>query len=887
MTTSTAQKQKQKQKQQTIRQTVDMKFHLICLVVVPRLLAANAFVVPTTITTTTMNPCKKGAFLFVVYAQKKSPRFSQEEHSNQSPSNNNNNNNNNDNTNKRIQKDNSPTTTNKKKTPPSDADNFFRRTTTATTTNNNNNNNKDPTKPIEAGNEYMWKSTKSIEELEATMTQRWGTTAQRWTADPNEYEFVNEKDNKVPALEFRGKPVVDPWLKEEQATAAAAATMTPSSSSTTAAAANGVFLGSKEDAVMNRVRRNQERLVTKDDNQQRPNKTAKWKDLVREEEENYQLALDPLPMETDVDEFDQELDIQGDFYDLDDEGFELDDEEDDDEFSVVGRLISPKPVGGYDRSMIPNELMRSAVAKEDERTKKAPWEASQRESNKNNQESSPGFFFNPVAATGSSKESEGDDTSDVRATKLPRREESRPILDMDGNALYLTLDQAKIFFAADTDNGGDDTHDDDDTARSWEELGITSPQLLLNLQTMKCPVPLAVQDKACPSILTGNDVLVGTYTGSGKTLAFLVPLVQRLLLLDDPSDGIQVLIVAPGRELASQIVSVARDLLAGTEMTTMLSIGGTTFARNLEQIRKRKPTILVGTPGRIAELIVGKAGEKKGRLPIASLKSIVLDEFDALLEYKPHRDPTAALVQVLKNRHRESLQSILCSATASDMMGSVKLDTFLRPGYVMAMADRYDKLVTTGSGGGGTRVSKTVLHGVVHVPQKRFALDAIRRILHTDPIPQQVLIFAENARRVDILIDKLDELGIVAAPLHGGDKSEKMDRAEVSKALREGYVGLVVATELAARGLDAPLLTHVINLDLPTDASHYAHRAGRCGRGGRPGVVINITTGPKERNVPQRFADNLGVKMHTVEVKNGRLNLVDPGSIHLDPPQDR
>ena len=117
-------------------------------------------------------------------------------------------------------------------------------------------------------------------------------------------------------------------------------------------------------------------------------------------------------------------------------------------------------------------------------------------------------------------------------------------------------------------------------------------------------------------------------------------------------------------------------------------------------------------------------------------------------------------------------------------------------------------------------------------------------------------------------------MGIGAAPLSGGSNSEKMDRAEVAKALREGYVGIVVATELAARGLDAPMLTHVINLDLPTDASHYAHRAGRCGRGGRPGVVINITTNPKERNVPQRFADELGIHMHNVEARAGKLHLL-------------
>ena len=160
-------------------------------------------------------------------------------------------------------------------------------------------------------------------------------------------------------------------------------------------------------------------------------------------------------------------------------------------------------------------------------------------------------------------------------------------------------------------------------SRSWDDLGITSSVLLENLQyDMNCPTPLAVQEKTTPAILTGNDVLVGTYTGSGKTLSFLVPLVQRLLWdvfddldVDDDGNmkndpGLAVLIVAPGRELASQIVSVARDLLHDTGLKVQLAIGGTTFKRNLEQLRKRKPNIVVGTPGRIAELVVGKPGEK-------------------------------------------------------------------------------------------------------------------------------------------------------------------------------------------------------------------------------------------------------------------------------------
>ena len=139
----------------------------------------------------------------------------------------------------------------------------------------------------------------------------------------------------------------------------------------------------------------------------------------------------------------------------------------------------------------------------------------------------------------------------------------------------------------------------------------------------------------------------------------------------------------------------------------------------------------------------------------------MLDEFDALLEYKPHRDPTNAIISSLKKRHGNSLQSILCSATASDMMGSKKLEQYLRPGFAQAMADKNDQLITSGDDASSTRVSSTVIHGVIHVPHRRLSLETLRSILHTEPFPQQVLIFVDTARRVDIVIEKvryLDEV---------------------------------------------------------------------------------------------------------------------------------
>ena len=271
-----------------------------------------------------------------------------------------------------------------------------------------------------------------------------------------------------------------------------------------------------------------------------------------------------------------------------------------------------------------------------------------------------------------------------------------------------------------------------------------------------------------------------------------------------------------------------------------------------------------------------------------------------------------AILKAVDRQHGQSLQRVFCSATASDMLGGkdrnmdADIESYLRPGYAHASVDENDLLVTSGvqtksrSGGMTTsvRVSKTTIHGTLHVPSRRLALEAVRKILNTNPAPQQALIFVDSPRRVDIVIDKvrssicevvccwpfqfvicssftqLAEMDIVAAPLHGGANSGKGDRAEVNKALREGFVGIVVATEMAARGIDAPYLTHVINLDLPTDASHYAHRAGRCGRGGRPGVAVSITCDVREKGVPKRLAEDLGITMYNVEAKEGKLRII-------------
>lgn len=661
----------------------------------------------------------------------------------------------------------------------------------------------------------MLLNTKSIEELENIMAKRWGTSEDKWVADFSEWEIDEESENVGLSSDqnrkIKSRGVLNPWDKEERKIQNEHhSARKDEESKRSFETMNAYDLQSK---VLSRVKRNQERLQ-----QRQENGTKK------------------------------SFDLEMDFYDEDDEGFESGDVESEMN-DFYNNIISPKPVAGSGSSKI------------------------------HGREERKDFFFNssPVTSVEVTATPEKEVPTKTSQKEKVKKILGKPLLDEYGKEIYLTLDRAKKYaekIVMDA-NENDDTLKLDDKTSSWEDIGITNPILLQNLKSMICNSPLPVQDTACPPIVSGNDVLVSTHTGSGKTLAFLVPLAERMLFqAGENNEGVKVLVIAPGRELASQIVAVARDLLKETGLTVALAIGGTPFSRNFDQIRKKKPDFIIGTPGRFAELVVGQPGEKGGKLKIANLQAVVLDECDALLEYEPHSEPTAAIIDALKRRHGNSLQSILCSATAGDLLGKSLLDNLLRQGYAHARTDDKEKLVTSGTGQ-TTRVSRTAIHGVVRVPHKRFVLDTLKKILYTEPTPQQVLIFVDNSRRVGIVVEKLAEMGIIAAPLHGGSGSEKSDRTEVNKLFREGFIGIVVATEMAARGIDAPYLTHVINLDLPTDASHYAHRAGRCGRGGRPGVVLNIAVGPREKNVPFKFADALDIDMHVTELQNGKLVAVE------------
>lgn len=371
---------------------------------------------------------------------------------------------------------------------------------------------------------------------------------------------------------------------------------------------------------------------------------------------------------------------------------------------------------------------------------------------------------------------------------------------------------------------------------TFETLAI-APALLEKLAPMGIHEPTEIQSAAIPPLLEGKDAILQAQTGTGKTLAYLLPVLSRL---DPERSELQAVVIAPTQELSMQIVKVIRHLTDGGPLSVQQLIGGANVRHQIERLKKRPP-IVVGTPGRLAELI------SSGKLKAQSAKMIVIDEVDQLL------NPTFRneVIRVLKAIPRDR-QTIFASATIPPEVQDVARRWMNDPLHLKAE--------------GPMTLPAGLSHGYV-VVEERDKLDALRRLLHAYR-PKAALVFVNDARRLDELQSKLEFKGLRVAALQGG--AHKLERGAMLKDFRDGKVQVLLATEVAARGLDIPGLTHVFNFDLPTDGDHYLHRAGRTGRSGQPGTVVSIVT-ERERFVIDKFSQALGIPFARLEASHGKV----------------
>jgi superfamily II DNA/RNA helicase len=347
---------------------------------------------------------------------------------------------------------------------------------------------------------------------------------------------------------------------------------------------------------------------------------------------------------------------------------------------------------------------------------------------------------------------------------------------------------------------------------SFADLGI-SPRVCEQLARQGIDQPFAVQRLVIGDALAGRDVLVRSPTGSGKTLAFAAPLVDRLRSDDGPASA---LVVAPTRELALQITEDIRPLAEARGLTTASVFGGAGITKQAK--RARHAQILVATPGRLLDLM------GRGDARLGGLRVLVLDEADRMLDmgFRPDVDRIIAATPAKR-------QTMLFSAT---------LD-----GEVARIAKAYTRSPARHECGGPDHEGE-LEHRFIAVSHEN-RMDALVRELGAER--ELALVFVRTKRGADRLVKRLRTRGTEAMALHGNKSQRQRERALAS--FEAGHVDTLVATDVAARGIDVEGISHVINFDPPGDRDAYQHRLGRTARAGRGGVGITLVRSDEARDV--------------------------------------
>ncbi|WP_101845891.1 DEAD/DEAH box helicase [Zhihengliuella sp. ISTPL4] len=358
-----------------------------------------------------------------------------------------------------------------------------------------------------------------------------------------------------------------------------------------------------------------------------------------------------------------------------------------------------------------------------------------------------------------------------------------------------------------------DAPDESPATPGFEELGITGP-VLKAIKDLGYETPSPIQAATIPTLLAGRDVVGMAQTGTGKTAAFALPVLERL---DVAQKTPQALVLAPTRELALQVCEAFESYASRMKGVHVLPVyGGQGYGVQLSALR-RGVHVVVGTPGRIMDHLA------KGTLDLSELQYLVLDEADEMLKMGFAEDVEQILAQT-----PEEKQVALFSATM--------------PAQIRRLAQQYlrDPEEITVKSKTATNTNITQRYLVVSYAQK---VDALTRILEVENF-DGMIVFVRTKNETETLAEKLRARGYSAAAINGDVPQVQRERSV--NQLKDGKLDILVATDVAARGLDVERISHVVNFDIPTDTESYVHRIGRTGRAGRTGDAISFIT-PRER----------------------------------------
>lgn len=331
-------------------------------------------------------------------------------------------------------------------------------------------------------------------------------------------------------------------------------------------------------------------------------------------------------------------------------------------------------------------------------------------------------------------------------------------------------------------------------------------ELKQNIIAKHYTLPTPIQDKAIPQILDGHDVVGIANTGTGKTAAFLVPLIDKVFR----NTREQVLVIVPTRELAIQINDEFKSFTKGMRLFSVCVVGGAPIGPQLNAL-KYKNHFVIGTPGRLKDLI------ERGKITLSQFNTVVLDEADRMLDMGFVADMRRIMQGMPRQRH-----TLFFSATLSREIESLITEFLHNPVRIST---------TTGS------TSRNVDQDVVRAGQGGAKLDMLHDLLSQKDFAK-VLVFGRTKHGVERLSHMLKERGFRADSIHGNKSHSQRQRA--LKQFKENGIQVLVATDVAARGLDIEDISHVINYDLPTTYDDYVHRIGRTGRGAKQGKALTF-----------------------------------------------
>ncbi len=351
-----------------------------------------------------------------------------------------------------------------------------------------------------------------------------------------------------------------------------------------------------------------------------------------------------------------------------------------------------------------------------------------------------------------------------------------------------------------------------------------------------------IQERSIPEQLENKDLIIESPTGTGKTLAYALPALSKL---NPEVKNAQVLFLAPTRELAMQIYDVCQKFTENSGLSGASLIGGANMQRQLDKLKK-KPQFIVGTPGRVKELIQNK------KLKVHEVKTIVIDEADHIIEAGFNGDVEQVIAATLKDR-----QLVFVSATINN-----KTEDWSRKLAVAPVIVKVEKDL----------VKSEVTHTFM-VSDYRDKVENLRKLIrHTPGI--KAMVFINSSMKMDEFATKLEYKKIKLGVLAGN--STKQDRQKVINDFKNGKIPVLLTTDVATRGLDIPDVTHVVHFEMPEDVKQYVHRSGRTGRMGKEGTVVSLVTKAELTSV-KKWTAKMNVPLQKQLLEKGQV-IVEEGA---------